>query len=302
MSVKTKARETMKREGLRALPARTTLFLLRRVAWRTDAWSKHLDFQTQAKTLVRDCRELLAKNEIFRDCHKGRRSFVIGNGPSLSEQDLSPLKDELTFVANNFYRHPILEEWSPSYYFLTDHMYFDGSEMARGWLQEIRERVGSDTRFFVPHYAREALAAGDLLPPERTFYVAALGGLEDEWTEKPDLTSVTPGMQTVVQLAIMAAMFMGCSPIYLLGMDHDWLKHPGEHTTFYAKPVGQLEDDAQKWSYRSLMEAVLVMWRVYEMHQRIAERAGLKIINASKGGFLDVFERADYEEVMNERD
>ena len=36
------------------------------------------------------------------------------------------------------------------------------------------------------------------------------------------------------QLAIMAVMFMGCTPIYLLGLDHDWLAHRGQETHFYS--------------------------------------------------------------------
>jgi len=40
------------------------------------------------------------------------------------------------------------------------------------------------------------------------------------------------------------------------------------------------------------------MWRVYELQQSLAEAAGIKICNATRGGFLDVFERADYDSVI----
>jgi hypothetical protein len=128
-----------------------------------------------------------------------------------------------------------------------------------------------------------------------------LGGLEDEsWQEKPDLTRVTPGMQTVVQLAIMTAIYMGCSEIYLLGLDHDWLSRTGEQLNFYSDPnaTGQPTQDAGSWTYRTLMEALVVMWQLYERLGKLADREGIKIINATRGGFLDVFERACYEEII----
>jgi hypothetical protein len=294
MSLSEKVRQTLKRDGWLGLPSRTIVFSLRRIAWGTDELSKHLDYSTQARTLLRNHASLFERNEIFRDKHKGRRCFVIGNGPSLNGQDLSPLGDELTLVTNAFCRHPILKEWTPTYYFITDPTYFDGSERSRKLLLETRERVPSTT-FFVPFYAHEALSKGDLLPAEQTYYVATLGGKEDRWSARPDLTRITPGMQTVVQLAIMAAMFMGCSPIYLLGLDHDWLCHPQDHTNFYQKEEGA----SKKWQYRPLMEAVLIMWQIYEMLDRIAAAEGISILNATRGGFLDVFERIEYESVVH---
>lgn len=292
MSISNKVRQMARRDGLRALPARTILFLLRRVAWRAEGWSKRLDFSTQAKTLLREHGHLLARNEAFRNKHEGQRCFIIGNGPSLNEQDISPLRDEVTFVTNAFCRHPVVDQWSPTYYFITDPLYFDGSEKSRDWLLEIKRRVPSTT-FFVPHSAEKTLSTDQLLPLDRTYYVAVCGGDEERWLVKPDLTNVIPPMQTVVQLSIMAAMFMGCSPIYLLGLDHDWLCNP--YANFYKKE----DTDTYKWSYKSLMEAVLLIWQIYEMLHRIAEAEGISIFNATRGGFLDVFERIEYESVIH---
>src|SRR5260221_13131801 len=39
----------------------------------------------------------------FKDIHKGERAFIIGNGPSLKQTDLSKLKNEITFCMNRFY-------------------------------------------------------------------------------------------------------------------------------------------------------------------------------------------------------
>lgn len=276
---------------------RSALYFVRRFGWRADAWTRHLDHRLSEQAILRQYRSLLERNEKFRNVHKGQRCFVIGNGPSLKQQDLRPLANEITFVANYFHLHPIISDtWQPSYYCLSDPAYFDGREPIES-VREIVNRIPS-APFFVPHYANDFLKTTKALPEDRTYYVGLCGGLEDETSALPDFTTVTPGVQTVVQLAIMAGMFMGCSQIYLLGLDHDWLTQCGVTNNFYNKDEVKNQPEASLWNYKSLMEAMTTIWRVYEMHQRIALKHGIKIINLTHGGFLDVFERARYEDVV----
>jgi hypothetical protein len=289
------------RDGLPGLAQRAALYLLRRVGWRADAWSKHLDHNLSAKAVLRQYGPLLKRNEVFRNRHAGQRCFVIGNGPSLKQQDLAPLANEITFVANYFHLHPIISKsWQPKYYCLSDPAYFDGRESIES-IRDVAAKIPA-APFFVPHYAGDFLVESKALPPERTFYVGLCGGLEDEWNEPFDFTTVTPGVQTVVQLGIMAAMFMGCSRIYLIGLDHDWLSHGGEPRSFYSKDESgnQPQGNVGNWDYKSLMQAMTTIWRVYEMHQRVATAQGIKIVNVTHGGFLDVFERARYEDILAE--
>lgn len=300
MSIAGKVTESLRQDGLVQLSRKTTLYLLRRVSWRTDAWSKRLDRSIARKSLLKEYGPLLERNEFFRDRHKGQRCFVIGNGPSLNKQDLSPLAQEITFVTNSFHLHPIVgDAWQPSYYLLTDPEYFTG-DFDPSFFQELTERIKS-APFIVPHFAREFLEKTGALPPERTYFIA-ITEAEEDYAEKPDLTGVVPGMQTVVQLAMLAAMYMGCSHIYLLGMDHDWLSHGGEHVNFYSEEEAESQPDGniRGWDYRSMMEAVLNMWRIYGMLRRIAQAQDVRIINVTHGGFLDVFERGSYEQLFQE--
>ena len=39
----------------------------------------------------------------FQDIHAGKRCFILGNGPSLKQTDLSKLKNEFTFGMNRIY-------------------------------------------------------------------------------------------------------------------------------------------------------------------------------------------------------
>jgi hypothetical protein len=294
--------ETLRRDGVSGLARQGLLYLVRRLNWRSDEWAKNLDISILRRRLLREYGPLLKRNEIFRDRHKGKRCFVIGNGPSLKKQDLSSIVNEVTLVTNSFYLHPLVgDTWQPTYYFLSDPQYFDGT-LELSEMKAIASRITS-APFFVPFYARQALQDSQVLPSERTYYVAAGGERLDQFQDRPDFTTITPGMQTVVQLAMMAAMYMGCTTIYLMGLDHDWLSHFGEEVHFYNEHEADPQPDGQvgPWTYLSLMEAMTMMWQHYLMLKRIARNTGIKIINCTDGGFLDVFERASYEQIVNDK-
>lgn len=251
--------------------------------------------------------QLLKDNLVLKAKHKSQRCFVIGTGPSLSTQDITPLGNELTFVMNAFWQHPIVEKWQPTYYLLSDGVYFDETEHSLGFMKSLREHIHSST-FFVPSHCRDRVLQQNILPIDKTYW---LGFGEEFHTEgivfdEVDLTSLVPSPRSVSQLCIMVAIYMGCSPIYLLGLDHDWLAHMGQNRHFYKghsgfeghpKHIPMLSD----WGYRANMESQLILWSGYEKLRRIADREGIEIINVTNGGFLDVFERADYEEVISHK-
>ena len=296
-SLSKRSLDTLRQDGVLGLGRQMMLYVMRRLAWRSEKWSQDLDVAISSRRVLKKYGHLLPRNAVFRDCHKGQRCFVIGNGPSLKTQDISPLANELTFVTSNFYFHSIIgDSWQPKYYCLSDPQYFDGF-VTLDEFKAMNARIKS-AKFFVPHHANDFLERTNALPPDRTYYVAAAGGTGEEWEKRPDLTTLTPGMQTVVQLAIMVAMYMGCSPIYLIGLDHDWLSQGGKDH-FYSDEADQNQTNgAGNWTYLTLMEAVTTMWKYYGTISRMAQAEGIKIINCTRGGHLDVFERENYEKVI----
>jgi len=47
--------------------------------------------------------ESVRRLRLFKNKHKGQRCFIVGNGPSLKEMDLAPLRNEFTFGLNRIY-------------------------------------------------------------------------------------------------------------------------------------------------------------------------------------------------------
>lgn len=246
-------------------------------------------------------KKILVRNHIFKDKHKGRRCFVLGNGPSLNKQDLSLLSNEITITASAFYKNPIIKKWQPNYYCFADPKFFDGSEEINRFFHDLRSRIHS-SKFLVPVYAHKIIAEQNLLPLKQTYYSAFRGSLGGNLKYNINLDKPIPGVINVVQLGIMWAIYMGCSPIYLLGLDHDWLAHRGMDKHFYAEKTieNSLEahGDLGKMHYQKILEAVLSLWNGYNNLSIYASQKGIKIINLTNGGFLDVFERMNYESIF----
>ena len=101
----------------------------------------------------------ILKDLNLKDKYKGKRCFVIGNGPSLRAEDLELIKNEITFAANRI--NVIFSEtsWRPTYYFCVDYL-------AYGADHEDINRIDSILRF-VPK--ENALVAGKVYD-EITYY------------------------------------------------------------------------------------------------------------------------------------
>jgi len=248
-------------------------------------------------------KELLNRNQIFKNKHIGQRCFVIGNGPSLNKQDISLLSNEITITVNAFYKNPIIKEWQPTYYCFADPLHFDGSKAMGNFFQNLRQKIHS-SKFLVPIYAKNVIENQKLLSKENTYYAAFRGNLSGSLKYDINLVKSIPGVINVVQLGIMWAIYMGCSPIYLLGLDHDWLAHRGMDKHFYAEKTieNSLEahGDLGKMRYQKILEAVLLLWNGYNNLSIYTSQKGIKIINLTNGGFLDVFERMNYESIFHD--
>lgn len=247
-------------------------------------------------------RQLLERNRIFKNCHRGKRAFVVGTGPSLQNQDISPLASEITYVMSGFWKHESTKHWQPTYYCLSDPIYFDGSEAMQSFFRSLTEHV-YDSTFFVPAFGRSVVLEQKLLPEDRTYWLSFVDDFNMIVKPSIDFTDFIPSAMTISQLCLMAAIYMGCSPIYLLGLDHDWLSHRNQHQHFYQGHAGleshpEVKPVLADHSYKTVIECALIIWQGYEVLKNLAWRNGITILNATDGGFLDVFDRVDYRDVI----
>ena len=247
--------------------------------------------------------KLLKRNLGATGRHKDRRCFIFGNGPSLGKVDLTQFHNDITIGVNGYYKHTQARDCQPSYYCLSPDFFFDGSAVARSFLFELLTIINK-SYFYIPliGQARNIVRDG-YLPLERTFFIPHNGSLVHDDIERVDFLHAVPNGVNIMQEALLTAFHMGCNPIYLLGVEHDWLATRTENKHFYSDfarhPTFRYLD---QWSYYERIRGALQTWECYLTINRYAQKHGIRIVNLTPDSFLDVFESGDLADVMKRAD
>lgn len=243
----------------------------------------------------------------LRNIHQGKRAFIIGNGPSIKEQDLTLLKDEVTFVTNWFVNHPEYKEIDPTYYAVSSHEMFGGwshenPQPNPDWLEKMLAVAGNSHKFF--SYAFRDLLVGkgiftaeesDFLLFDRPKYqVDQKGDINLDLTQPMD-----DGYTGIVTFCLPLAHFMGITEIYLVGCDCDYqITSPDSDKAYF---YDYSQHTTRTTSHEGLMRAWADDGPVFKTYEIVRDRFaldGIRIVNATRGGRLEVFPRQDYESVV----
>ncbi len=251
----------------------------------------------------------ILKNIVLKEKGKNKRCFIIGNGQSLNKQDISLLKDECIFVMNDFWQHPVISnDWQPTYYCLAEPLYFNDKSGDFNLIKKFYKHINQKVKrciFFVPYHAQSVIEKYKLLPIDKIYYLLFNDYLYERKENGIDLCKILPSAQSVAQMALQTAIYMAYSPIYLLGFDHDWLvygevqKHFHKNKSITIDPIRQNTKNNYVYRYKDEMIACLKLWQKYEELSDITDEKGIKIFNATDGGYLDVFPRVKYESLFN---
>ena len=237
----------------------------------------------------------------LRDMHKGERCFILGTGPSLLEQDLTLLKNEILFMSPVFPLYPQFELIKPRYYCNEDTIAWLGDNCP-GMLLEVKEKIreAKTTNFFPEDFKTDA----EKWFPENTNYYLKKSGNSVEKIKSINLDLVsTQGLDSggsiIIDYCLPIAYYMGFKEIYLLGCDCDWKLDEApdmskSHFYGYVEttpiPGGNPIEWYAKW-YQIVINS-------YEIAKEAFEKGGRKIHNATLGGKLEVFERVKLEDVI----
>lgn len=241
--------------------------------------------------------KILLKNRELKKIHSGKRCFIIASGPSLINQNLLLLKDDVKIVVNHFYRHENCKDLQPEYWVCADPDIWKKQELFLVPLLKAIEEKEINTKLFFPHSGTLEIDRGIFL--NLYFFVYDYSKGIDEDIDFS--TGIPPYGQNVVIVALMLALFLGFNPIYLLGCDHTWwnwkreeyegIESPHCYKSFYPPP-------SQNMSYDFLQSTIYVQKFQYFQIIKYAGQRGIQIFNATEGGYLDLFPGAKYEDLF----
>jgi 6-hydroxymethylpterin diphosphokinase MptE-like len=223
----------------------------------------------------------------LRDHYAGQRAFIIGNGPSLRQTDLSRLANDFTFGLNRIYLMFAKMGFSTSCLVAINDLVI---EQCINEMQEL-----SIPRFFSWHsrrYLSPSTADEDLPVFLYTTY------------ESPGFARDVRGRvwegATVTYVALQLAFHMGFSPVILIGVDHDFASKGVANTTVTSTGEDPNHFSPQyfgkgfRWQLPDLDTSAIA----YRMARQEYERAGREVIDATVGGKLTVFPKVKFESLF----
>lgn len=190
-----------------------------------------MPFPVAPRSLLRRAEPLLhrlglptTKNELnlvrLRGKHRGKRCFIIGNGPSLVPGDLDLIAGEVSIACNKIYLIYDQTKWRPTYYCAAD------QRVIRGLVEDVPKLEGS-TLLATRECADILRPAASVQFPELydniKFVDYPAEHLQDARFEfsRNILTGVQGGWTTMFTM-LQLAYWMGCDRVFLLGVDHNY--------------------------------------------------------------------------------
>ena len=241
---------------------------------------------------------LYGKNERrllkFRNKYQGKRCFILGNGPSLRIADLDKLHEngDICFACNKIYKVFEHTVWRPTFYACIDSAVFRQnyySILNRGDYQKflganlpLQDEIRKNKQNILVNYATKDIRKTKF-NPRGTFIYS--GG-------------------TVTFVLITLAWMLGFREIYLIGCDHSY-GFFGSSNSGAVSSTSETNNDYFMKNYMRPGEVINVgnldrSHEGYSIARRYIESHGGRIYNATRGGKLEVFERRDLDEVLNE--
>lgn len=148
----------------------------------------------------------------LRDKHIGEEIVLIGGGPSINKLDLSLLANKTTIACNAFHLKMEELDWEPTYYVVEDPL------PAKENREEINREISS-IKLFPNEFRRFLKRTGDydVYVNFRRSYGIGKNSVWPRFNEKDNLDFYWGG--TVMFFSIQLAVLLGCSKIYLIGVD-----------------------------------------------------------------------------------
>lgn len=228
-------------------------------------------------------RKYAKKLRQFKDIHKGKDCFIIGNGPSLKNMDLSPLANYHTFGLNKIYLMRDL-----------------GIDLNLSYLVSVN-------KFVIEQSAEEF---ENMSCPTFLAHTAAAGVIKDKphihrlhtlntWSFYEDIAQPICEGFTVTYVAMQIAYYMGFSRVFIIGVDHSFKQSGGsnETQTYEGDDQNHFHPDyfkGQKWQLADVYGSEC-SFHLANYHFKKDNRL---ILDATVGGKLDVFPKVNYEKAL----
>ena len=220
----------------------------------------------------------------------GERCFIIGNGPSLAIEDLEKIKNEHCFGFNRIYEVFDKTSWRPEFYMVLD------NDVMKTVAQNI-DKI--QVKWKLLNVMGKAYG---IKPDSHTIFFCSYGiyrakeySIEKNRISK-DISRYISLNFSVTAAAIETAIYMGFKEIYIIGVDNNFSRWIDKEGKIH---LNNQEDyklmNPHEFNYFCYQDAVN---SCFDCYRKYADDNEIKIINVTRGGNLNSFERANFDEVI----
>lgn len=221
----------------------------------------------------------------LKNIHKGKRAFIVGNGPSLKQTDMSKLKNEITFGMNRIYLA------FPEFGFSTTYLCVTNDLVVEQFVDDINALPIPKFIAWRSHRHFDPQLSLTQLP---TFVYTTY--TEPRFT--PDVRGRVWEGATVTNLALQLAFHMGIQQAILIGVDHNFTRFAKGDAN---KMIVSQGDDPNhflpnyfgkgvKWQLPDLDTSEIG----YAFAHAAYQQAGREVLDATVGGKLTIFPKVEY--------
>lgn len=242
------------------------------------------NFETflRKKGLISNSKYNYIKN--LKNIHSGKRCFIVATGPSLTLEDLDLIKDEYTFGMNSGVLAFDKTSWRPSFYGVQDEYVYRKIE------KDIFNASNNDfSEIYISSNLRETFKTTD------KYKVFPLHYLDHKMPHRKgfgkfkfsdDCYSTIYDGYSIIFSLLQLACYMGFSEIYLLGCDCN-----------YQQPKAHFIEYGHSDPHAAIMGDKIICGH-FEF-KKFADKKGIKVVNCTRGGMLEVYKRMNLEEVLD---
>ena len=228
-------------------------------------------------------RESIRRLAALKDAHKGQRAFIIGNGPSLKQTDLTKLKNEFTFGMNRIYL------MFPELGFTTSCLVSINDLVIE---QCAAEMSALDLPKFLAWRSHRHFPSTLERSNVPTFLYTTYTGARFS----RDVRGRVWEGATVTNVALQLAFHMGFEQVILIGVDHNFASKGDANKTVVSEGddpnhfMPNYFGKGVKWQLPDLDTSEVG----YIMAREAFRESGCEIVDATVGGKLTVFPKVDY--------
>lgn len=226
----------------------------------------------------------------YKNKYKGKRCFLVGNGPSLNADDLTMLHEngDVTFAFNRVYNIFDDTPWRPTFYISQDEKMLCGCQDVVNTLELCCKFIPIQLNWY--HDININDASYFNIKPQ-------LSENPDEYLFSDDISKEIYNSSTGMYTAVQMAAYMGFSEIYFIGVDHHF------HTSINNKGEIVIDNSVKDYfsdKYNADKDNLYIpntekSTLTYVAMKNHCDKRNIKVYNATRGGKLEVFPRVDFD-------